>query len=270
MGTTCFGEPVKNVRFALAGFVLLPLTAAVGQVSAATISNLYASGNGTYDDIYNAEVTGVLSVYSTGAETFVVSDSTASVVFYDNLLTFSNGSRYSPAVGDEYSTITTLTNTDYQNSPEVTGFYFTGFSTGNPVTIPVLTAAQVKAAGNGSSGVPPYSESIVTLDNVTLPSGTTSLLGQTSYAITDSSGTTTLYTDTTDSAVAAAVSAANTAETASGGSLFSGPIDITGYVNPYFGVSELYPLSISSAVPELTSISLLLCGAIPLLRRHRA
>jgi hypothetical protein len=237
--------------------------------AANVISDMYSGGNGTYTNVANVTVTGVLSTYGNGAETFVGADSTGSVLFFDNLLHFSTGALYSPTAGDHFF-ITTLTNAGFENSPEISGFNFTNFSHLSPPTIPVLDVATMNAAGNGTRGVPPNSEAIVTLDDVMLPAGTTSLAAKTGYTITDSTGSGILFTSTSDTDVAAAVTAANAAEVTSGGALYSNPVNITGYIDPFFGVSNLYPLSITPAsVPEPGSVATLAIATVALVNRRR-
>jgi hypothetical protein len=80
-----------------------------------------------------------------------------------------------------------------------------------------------------------------------------------------------LYGYAADTAVAAAISGANTTQTASGGTFLSGPLDITGFVDVYYGKPEFYPLSITAgvAVPEPASLGMLAVSAIGLLARRR-
>ena len=133
--------------------------------------------------------------------------------------------------------------------------------------MPVLNIQQFVAAGNGStSATPPYAEALVTLNNVFLPTGTTTLATKTTYALTDAAGNTTnLYTYTTDSAVATGVTNANAAETSSGNTLYAGAVNITGYVDVYYGVPEIYPTAITAAVPEPSACALLGLGGAALM-----
>jgi hypothetical protein len=102
-----------------------------------------------------------------------------------------------------------------------------------------------------------------------VPAGTTSLGNNKSYVLTDGSdNTTTMFTEDEESFVESAYKAANTAEIASGDTLYTEPLDITGWADVFDGKAEIYPLSIS-AVPEPASFSILGIGAIGLMSRRR-
>lgn len=130
-----------------------------------------------------------------------------------------------------------------------------------------MSIADFNATGDGATaGLPPYAETIVELDNVTL-SPTTAMPGSTgneTYTLSDGSSTTSMYAYKSDSAVVAAEEAANAANPTG----FNGVYDIVGYADEYYGKAEIYPLSIT-AVPEPASLGLLAIGGISLLVRRR-
>jgi hypothetical protein len=268
----CITRSIEALHLDQRKLLTLGVAAVIPALHAATahanvVTDVYAGGAGTYS--LTGTVTSVLNVSST-ANTFTLSDGTGSVIFYSILKT-----AYTATVGDSISV--TAPNTPYQGAPEFVGTSgsFSGsiLSQGNSVTYPVITVPQFVAAGTGSGGtaVAPTAESIVTLDNVYLPAGTATLANKTSYVLSDGTNTTTMYTYTSDSAVTAALAAANAANTASSGALYAGPLDITGYVDVYFGVPEIYPISITAGapVPEPTMIAGLPVLALGLLRRRR-
>jgi hypothetical protein len=272
----------KVLLGAAASLVLAPVLASAAITPISTIyfaggtpptytDGIYEGGTaGTYQNV-TGTVTGILdSSTSFGNNTFVLTDSTGSVVVYHIPLT-----TYTAALGDNI-TLGNANNSPYQNSPEIVNstktstISITKNSSGNSFTTPVLTIPQFNSAGDGSTeSNPPYAESIVTLDNVYLPAGTTSLGTKTSYTISDqpngAGNTAVMYTYTTYSNVAAAVNAANALPAGS----LSGPLDITGYVDMFFNQSEFYPLSITP-VPEPASVGMLALGAVGLLARRRA
>ena len=243
------------------------------------ISTVYTGGAGTYT--VSGTVSSIENVTTT-ANAFTLMDSSGSIFAYNLPKTV-----YTATAGDAI-TITNATNSPYMGAPELTS---TGLaagsvtintaSTGAPAPV-VLTVPQFKGAGGGGTAAggtatsnPPYAEAYVELDNVSLPAGTGTLntATNTSYTLTDQSGnTTTLFSYHSYSNTLAALTAANSANTASGGSLFAGLLDIQGYADVFNGVAELYPLNISAApsgVPEPASISILMGGTLIFLNRRR-
>ena len=236
----------------------------------AAIVDAYNGGAGSYP--ISGTVTSVLNVSGT-ANTFTVQDGTGSAIAYN--ITKAN---YTATVGDTVSF--TATNSPYQGAPE---FINTGFSLAGPATAgtaptpPVLTIPQFKASGNGSVGVVPYSEAVITLTNVSIlnktggltayPSG--ALATNTTYVLTDALGNmTNFYGYASDSAVVAAITAAN----ANNPGGYSGTYTITGYADEYYGGAEIYPLAITETstapVPEPASMGLLAIAGAALMRRR--
>lgn len=236
------------------------------------ISDIYgnttAGGGGSQGGNYTetGTVTSILNSTST-ANTFTIADGTGSVIAYSIAKT-----NYTPTVGDNITF--SAYNVPYYGAPELVNnnstagadtFSATINSTGNAVSPPVITIAQMNASVNGSYPVPPLSEAIVTLDNVTFTTAPASLAAKTTYTISDSTGTGDLYTYTSYGAVVTSDTASNAANP--GG--YTGTYDITGYVDPYSAtLAEIYPLSIT-AVPEPASLGALAIGALGLMARRR-
>jgi len=265
----------RLVRKILAGAALAAILPVLHTASAsAAIADLYGdpTATGSVAGVYTetGTVTAVLDVFTSKgstSNTFTLEDSTGSALFYSIPET-----SYTATVGDNVTI--TATNSPYQNGPEMTRTAFTETknSTGNAVVPLLTTIGQVLGSGNGLyplPGPPIISEAIVTLDNVTFPSDPASLVAGTkaatsSYTISDGTNSMTLFAYSSESNIAAAVAAANTANP--GG--YGGTYDITGYVAPFFGTPEIYPLSIT-AVPEPVAMGVLAFAGMSLLARRR-
>jgi hypothetical protein len=212
-------------------------------------------------------VTAVLDVFTSAGKTsntFTVADATGSIEAFSIPET-----SYTANVGDNITL--TANNSPFQDAPELskTNFSETTNSTGNPVSPDLITVADLLASGTGGqNGFPyagPISEGIVTIDNVEFTNGFPSALALSkAYAITDGTGTANLFASSSLSNVKAAATAANAANP--GG--FGGLYDITGFVSPFFGNPEIFPLSIT-AVPEPIGMSFLAMTGISLLARRR-
>ncbi|HTW94474.1 MAG TPA: hypothetical protein VMD30_06765 [Tepidisphaeraceae bacterium] len=251
-----------------ASLVAAALSLAVFAASASaqsTIAQVTNGGAGNYN-LDNVQVEAILDSYK-GNDTIVLQDSTGSIIDYSLPNT-----TYTPTVGDYISI--TATNAPYQDGAELTGS--TTALTALPVhgtastplvlTIPEFNAATAGANGTTNFGTPPNVESIVTLDNVTFTDATSPLGNKKDYTIEDSSDNqATLYTYGTYSNVAIGDAQINSILAAGG---VNQPMDITGYVDNYFGSSELYPLS-AVAVPEPGCIALAAFGGLALIRRRR-
>ena len=267
------------MRFAAASVAALSFISRVS-LAQTPIANLYPTGSGAYT--VSGTVTGIVGGTASVSD-FVLMDNTGSVFAY-SIPTSLYGA--TPAVGDNITL--TATDSPYGNAPELkTATAVTVNSTGNAVSIPVVSIPTLNSAGNTSTmqAIAPYAESIVTVDNVYLsassaPPGTpvTSLAttATTTYYLSDlpaeAGNIATLYDYKSYSAVVAAATAANAME-ASNPSFYSGPLDITGFVNVYNGQAELEPLSITAgtvaAAPEPTSLALLGLAALPILAKRR-
>lgn len=235
-------------------------------VRAAAVSDLYAGGAGSY--ALTGTVTAVLNANAT-ANSFVLQDATGGTIAFNI-----PRATYAATVGDNVTV--TATNSPYQSGPELvaSGFTATVNSTGNTFAAPLVTIPQFKSAGDGTSALAPMAETIVTLHDVYLPAGTTSLAtaANTNYTLTDADGNSVTYYDyKSDSACVAAATAANAANDASGGTLFAGPLDITGFVDVYYGTPEIYAINFApaaAAIPEPASLGLLGAGALALAARR--
>ncbi|HEY1687102.1 MAG TPA: PEP-CTERM sorting domain-containing protein [Tepidisphaeraceae bacterium] len=248
--------------FALSAALVAILPVMYGSSASAAavpISSVYAGGAGSYE--IAGTVSSVLNVSAT-ANTFTVTDASGSALAYGIPLT-----TYTAKAGDVIDL--TATDSPYQGAPELvsSGFTVNSLTTpGTPVAPTVLSIPDFNASGNGTVSVVPYAESLVELDNVSFQTPPASIVTNTTYTIQDSSGNTTkFYGYKSDSAVLAAVTAANLANPLG----FSGTYDIVGYADGYFGAPEIYPLSIT-AVPEPASLGLLAFGGFSLLARRRA
>jgi hypothetical protein len=246
--------------------VVASLATAPAAVSASTIASVYT--NGVTDNPYTltGTVTYVLNTSAT-ANTFILQDGTGGVLFYQIPTT----AYAAPTAGQNITVTGTDDPYDGDQEFDATGFSFGSLnSTGLAPSATVLTIPQLNASYNGTAGIPPNSETYVELKGVTLPAGTTSLATGGTYILTDSSSNTaTMYAYAGYSSVAAAVTAANTAETASGNTLFAGPLDVYGYVDPYTPDSEaeFYPVQIT-AVPEPAIVGLVSLGTLALIARR--
>ncbi|MGD0767804.1 MAG: PEP-CTERM sorting domain-containing protein [Tepidisphaeraceae bacterium] len=220
-----------------------------------TIMQALSGGAGSYT-LNDVEVVGILDSFTTN-NTAVLQDSTGSIIDYHIA-----AATYVPAVGDLINL--TATNAPYQDGAELTSTSGVSvISSLNPVpTPPVLTIPQFLAASN-TSGTGTNGESIVTLDDVSFVGAPATLLSNTSYTLTDGTNTATFYGYKSYSNVLAGLGAVN----ALGGGN-AGTLDITGYVDNFFGKSELYPLSVV-AVPEPVSAGLLTFGCVAMLMRRR-
>ena len=271
-------------------------------LSAAAMAALYpvvhvASVSAAISDIYDDEsfnnyymglqgvVTSVLSTAAT-TNTFVVQDVTpgdtnASVLAYSI-----PKSTYTAVVGDQITF--SAYDPGYQDAPELTAstgttaFTLTSVVHGGTAPSPFLvTIPQALTAGSGyafqspsstEEATYPYAEAIATVDNVYFNTSTASLstTSNTAYYVNDHAGNgIELYDYKSDSAVLAAVTAANAANP--GGYSTSQAYNITGYVDVYYGESEFYPTSITAvaAVPEPASLSLFGLVSVGLLGRRR-
>jgi hypothetical protein len=189
--------------------------------------------------------------------TFVAQDSTGGAIVYHYSKT-----GYTPTLGDVI-TLNTLTNSPYQGEPELTNSGSISLvSTGNPAPLPDVVTASQFSAGQDGSGYP-LPETYVELLNVTFPNGTSSLSQNTSYTMTDNTGTFTMYTYKSYSNTLAAINYAN-----ANPSLFTESVNITGYVDDYYGSPELFPLTFSQA-PEPSSIAMMAIATAGLMRRRR-
>jgi hypothetical protein len=225
---------------------LLTIGVAVPCASAAvsTIAQVTAAGAGTYE--IQGTVAAVLNVAST-TESFVITD----------------------AAGDSIDF--TATNAPYQGGAELTTTNFALDAAVVPGTAPApITIDVSELTAGATSGGFPLSEELVTLDGVSFGATTTTLANNTTYTITDASGSGSVYPYKSDSVVLAAEQAANAA------GILPGPVDITGYVDVYnpSGTSptyEIYPTSItaSAVAPEPASLGVLSLGAVALLKRRR-
>jgi hypothetical protein len=232
-----------------------------GAAWASTIASIYTNGTAGNPYTVTGTITSILNTSAT-ADTFTIADNTGSTLAYQ----IPTGT-YTPTLGQ--SITVTAPDTEYDGGQEFDSFSSapTINSPGGSVSPTVLTVPQLNATGNGASAVPPYAEAYLEIMDVTLPGGTTSLATGTSYTLTSGANTTILYTSAGYSNVVAAVTNANNAETASGNTLFAGPVNIIGYSDVYDGTENLYPLSIT-AVPEPASIGLLALGGIALMHRR--
>ena len=247
--------------------------------AAETISDLYANGSAnTGPFTFDAVVSAVLDTHAAGTTTttnFVLQDATGSVETYQIPTT-----SYVPVVGQNLTV--TAPNTKYKGGAEIdaTGSTFVVNATGTLTpSHPVLTAAQVAATDTADGAVAPYAEAIVTVDDVRLSTSSTSVITPTalndgtSYYLIDSTGSAVLYPYGNDTSSADAVAEANALNAATG--YFANPIDVTGFVQPFGGVAELYPSSITPVpTPPCLYSSVLglagLGGLGTLKRRQRA
>jgi hypothetical protein len=272
----------RLARKILAGAALAAILPVLHSNSAsASIADIYGdpTASGSVAGIYTetGTVSAVLDVFTSKgvtSNTFIIQDGTAGLISFSIPET-----DYTATVGDNITV--TAVNSPFDGSPELTKgsgtlasptYSAVINSTGNAAPSTLLTLPQFNSAGNGSLAVPPYAEELVTLDNVTFPAAPASLVAGTKsatslYTIDDSSSNTAdLFAYSGDSNVAAAIAAANTANP--GG--FGGTYDVTGYADVFFGVPELYPLSITAvAVPEPVGMSFLAVAGISLLARRR-
>jgi hypothetical protein len=242
---------------------LLTIGVAVPCASAAvsTIAQVTAAGAGTYE--IQGTVAAVLNVAST-TESFVITDATGGIIAYNIAKT-----TYTPTAGDSIDF--TATNAPYQGGAELTTTNFALDAAVVPGTAPApITIDVSELTAGATSGGFPLSEELVTLDGVSFGATTTTLANNTTYTITDASGSGSVYPYKSDSVVLAAEQAANAA------GILPGPVDITGYVDVYnpSGTSptyEIYPTSItaSAVAPEPASLGVLSLGAVALLKRRR-
>lgn len=249
--------------FAGAACLLMGLCGAPGLTQGSTLSALYVYSGGTYGNsglstISTGNVTVTAILDSSTTTTFVAQDSTGGAIVYH----YSKTGYAAPMPGDVI-TLNDLTNSAYQGEPElVNSGSISLVSTPNPAPLPdVVTAVQFNAGQDGSGY--PLPETYVELMNVTFPNGTSSLSQNTSYTMTDNTGTFTMYTYKSYSNTLAAINYANAHP-----SLFSGPVNITGYVDDYYGAPELYPLTFSQA-PEPASVAMIGIATAGLVRRRR-
>ncbi len=235
-----------------------------GEAASQTISSVPGDSSGTTSwTLDNVEVIGILDTYNS-TNTLVLQDSTGSIIDYK----VPTSIYASPAVGDIIDL--TTNNTPYQDGPELIGSSTTGFSlvsSGNPVpSFPVLTIPEVLAASSTSGSASQYGESIVTLDNVYFTGGnseTYTLASNTAYTITDGTNTIELYAYKSYEYVGeGGVPTNGLAQLNALGGGEAGSLDITGYVDNFFGVSEFYPLSAvhGALTPEPSSLALLGMG----------
>ena len=278
------GDFVKRKLLSLAAIAALYPVVQASSASAA-ISDIYDDGVGSFGSLYtglNGVVTSVLSTSGT-TNTFTVQDTapgdqSASVIAYSISKT-----AYTAVVGDNITF--NAYDAGYQDAPELTAstgvnaFTVTSVNSHlNAFTPPVLTIPQTMTAGTGynyttsttgaEEATYPYSEAIVTLDDVIFNGSTPTLstTTNTAYYVNDGQGNgIELYDYKSDTSVLAAVTAADAANP---GGFTQHEYDITGYVDVYYGEAELYPLSIT-AVPEPASLSVLALGSVGLLSRRR-
>jgi PEP-CTERM motif len=253
-------KSARSLEIAIGCFVAAPAFVIGGFATNAsaqsTIAEVAAGGAGTYT-IDNAEVVAILDSNASATWTTpVLMDSSGSIV--DFRLPMSS---YIPKVGDNID-ITTK-NSPFDGAPELSGTptSVTVNSSGNPVPSPaVLTIAEFDAASTE-----PNVDSIVTLEGVTFAAGTpATLANNTDYTLTDATtNTAILYDYKSYSNVQPTVTVLN----ALGGG-DAPPLDITGYVDDFNGVTNLYPLS-AVAVPEPASLSVLALSGLALLGRRR-
>lgn len=261
----------EAVKKALAAAVVITLATAMPS-KGSTIASIYPGNTASVISSLTGTITEVLNTTATPANTFALDDGTGSVLFYNIPAT-----DFTPVAGENITVtgdgITSIANSPYQDSPELTstGLTATSFavnSTGTAPTPPVLTIPTVLAAGTGSvteTAVAPYAEAMVTFDNVFLSTSASSIVAPTTiststntgyYIFDTSNNVIEMYDYKTDSAVLAAATAADALQTASGNTFLSGPVDVTGYVDVYYGVPEIYETAITS-VPEPASLGLL-------------
>jgi hypothetical protein len=221
-----------------------------------TIANVENGGAGTYT-IDNAEVVSILdSNASSLYTTEILEDSSGSIIDFRM-----PRSSYVPTLGDSIDI--TTTNSPFDGAPELSGTptSISVNSSGNPIpTPPVLSLAAFNSAIT-----PPTVDAIVTLDNVTFTGGAPATLAfNTDYTLTDSTtNTAILYDYKSYTAVNAELAQLN----ALGGGN-APPLDITGYVDDFNGVTNLYPIS-AVVVPEPASISVMAIGAFAMMARRR-
>jgi hypothetical protein len=247
----------KKLFLCAAAAAILPALHVASSSASLTDIYTYAAANSPYTE--TATVSAILNESGT-ANTIVLTDGGASVIAYSIAKT-----EYTAVLGD---TITfTAADSPYQGSPELisAGFSVASDTPGTALAPADISVPTFLASGNGTGGVPPYSEAYVEIDGVTISGAPATLATNTLYTLTDaSSNTMTMYPYASDSLVKAAVTAANAANP--GG--FGGTYDVIGYADEYFGVPEIYPLSIV-AVPEPAGLSLLALGGISVLARRR-
>jgi hypothetical protein len=258
---------VRTSALAAAGLAGMPAL-----VHATTIANIWADGNGTYE--ISGTVTAVLDSFK-GNYTFDLQDSTGGILAFSIPST-----TYTPEVGDTIEVNATSVLFDgapeFEGSKQFTLISSAGTGTAGLVygTPTVLTIPQFNASGStdggagvtGGTGSPPYSETLVELQDVYLPAGTTSVssTSEKNYTLTDSEGNTAdLFTEDYSNVDAAAAAA-----DAQGPGYLAQELDIIGYADSFKGQTEIYPLAII-ALPEPASAGLL-AGVVFTLTHRRS
>ncbi len=232
----------------------------VGRIQASTIAQVELTASGTSAVLdQNPVVSAVLSTPTTtnGVTTtryiFLVNDGTGSMDVFGP--TASGGALpggYVPAAGDALTV--SATNSPFNGIPELaTPTAITLNSSGNPTPLPLLETipgmAGYTTQPTAGNPFPSFAGHLVTIDNVTISSGTAGNYGTANVAVTLTDGSSNsmagFYNPTT-------YALAN--QNLFGTPIATGPVNATGLIQLFSGAPELLLMSLTP-VPEPTPLS---------------
>ncbi len=265
----------SNRRLMIAGLVLGAACVGSTNAKASSIAAAQLTASGTAITLdQNPVVSAVLSVPGTfnGVATtryiFLVDDGTGSQDVFATPVAGTLVGGYVPAVGDQLTI--SGPNSPFNGIPEMgTPTAITKISSGNSVPAPLVqtipSMAGYTTQPTAGNPFPSFAGHLVTVENVAVSSLISGNYGTTNVSVTLTDGASNTLTGFYNPTTYSYPNSANLPNTQNlfGTPIARGPVNVTGVIQLFSGAPELLIMSITPAVPEPATCTLLgLCALV--------